>query len=172
MPDPKPGRPTIFSAEIAAAICERLANGESLLAICRDLAMPNRSTVYRWLAADKEFCDKYARAREAQADYLAEQALEIADTPQIGIKTKTGPNGMETTEGDMIEHRRLQVDTRKWFAAKVAPKKYGDKITTEHSGPDGGPIEHKDVSDLEAARRVAFLLERAARSAPKDEGEA
>ena len=73
------GRPTIFSQELADEICERLADGESLKGICASPEMPNRSTVFRWLASNKDFCDTYARAREAQADVLADEILVIAD---------------------------------------------------------------------------------------------
>jgi hypothetical protein len=66
---------------------------------------------------------------------LADEILDIANTPVVGVKTKTNEKGeVETTEGDMIEHRRLQVDARKWIAAKLKPKKYGDKQEIEHSG--------------------------------------
>lgn len=157
-------RPSIFSAELGLQICERIADGESLRAVCSDEAMPGRTTVLRWLAENDAFRGQYAQAREVQADLLAEEIIEIADTPLLGVTTKTSKDGIETTEGDMIAHRRLQVDARKWFASKVAPKKYGDRVQTEISGKDGGPIETKEVSDLDAARRIAFMLERAARA--------
>jgi hypothetical protein len=134
-------RPSEYTAEQAIEICSRLAEGQSLVAICRDDALPDVRTVYRWLAKYDEFCQMYARAREDQADTLADQIIDIADTPVAGIKTKTDDEGnVETTEGDMIEHRRLQVDARKWIAAKLKPKKYGDKIEQTHQGPSGGPI--------------------------------
>ncbi len=123
--------PVVYSERIADRICSRIAQGESLVNICKDAGMPNRQTFMRWLLEDKHegLRDNYARAREAQADYYAEQIIEIADTPLVGVKTKTNERGeVETTEGDMIEHRRLQVDARKWYASKVAPKKYGDKL--------------------------------------------
>lgn len=65
---------------------------------------------------------------------MAEDILDIADTPQIGAVTKTKPDGsVETREGDMIEHRRLQVDARKWLASKLKPKKYGDRVDLTNS---------------------------------------
>jgi hypothetical protein len=70
--------------------------------------------------------------------------MEIADTPVIGTKTVSKATGTETTEGDMIEHRRLQVEARKWILAKMLPKVYGDKITAEHTGNvgfDKAPVE-------------------------------
>lgn len=98
--------------------------------------MPGQSTVFRWLAKDEnaDFREQYARARETQADVLFDEILTIADTPVIGVKTVTKATGVEKTEGDMIEHRRLQVDARKWMLGKMQPKKYGDKVVNEHSG--------------------------------------
>jgi hypothetical protein len=99
--------------------------------------MPNRATVFRWLASNAEYRDQYARARESQADAIFDEILHIADTPQTGQKTVSKATGLEITEADMIEHRRLQVDARKWIAGKLAPKKYGDKIQAEHTGEVG-----------------------------------
>lgn len=113
-------------------ICERLSDGESLRSICAADNMPNRATVFRWLTKNTEFSDQYARAREAQADAIFDDILMIADTMQMGKKVKRMPGGkLETVTGDMIEHRRLQVDARKWMAGKLRPKKYGDKIDVE-----------------------------------------
>ena len=64
--------------------------------------------------------------------------MDIADTPIEGEKTKTidGPDGKKTevTTGDMIDHRKLQVDARKWALARMNPKKYGDKVDLNHGG--------------------------------------
>ena len=83
-------------------------------------------------------------ARDIQADVLFDEIHQIADTPQKGTKTVRRGEGdnstVETTEADMIEHRRLQIDARKWLIGKMAPKKYGDKQTHEHAGPGGGPV--------------------------------
>lgn len=128
---------TVYSEEIASAICERLACGESLRKICGDEKMPALRTVFDWLADDRflSFRTKYAHAREAQADTLFDEILDIADTPQLGEKTKTKPDGeVEVTSGDMIDHRRLQIETRKWMASKLHPKKYGDKLDLNVDG--------------------------------------
>lgn len=125
-----------FSQKTADAICARLAAGESLRAICRDKGMPAESTVRLWVTDNAHgFAAQYARAREVGLDALADELMEIADTPVIGSKTKIDEEGnSEVTQGDMIEHRRLQVDARKWYLSKLAPKKYGDKLALEHSG--------------------------------------
>ena len=134
------GRPSEFTQETADIICERIADGESLRAICSEDEMPNKATIFRWLAANESFSDQYARARETQADSLFDEILTIADTPMEGTKTKVTANGTEITTGDMIEHRRLQVDARKWMAGKLRPKKYGEKITQELTGADGAAL--------------------------------
>ena len=144
------GRPSDYTLETALEICARLAEGQSLRAICRDETMPDARTVFRWLEVDEDFRQQYARAREAQADALADEIVDIADTPQLGKKTKTTTDGVEVTEGDMIEHRRLQVDARKWTAAKLRPKKYGERIDHSLTGRDGGPIIIQSTSVDEA----------------------
>lgn len=122
------GRPCEYTQEVADKICERLADGMSLRTICLAEDMPNRATVFRWLASFSAFSDQYAKARIAQAETLFDEMLDIADTPRTGQKTVSKATGMEITEADMIEHRRLQVDTRKWVLGKLAPKKYGEKV--------------------------------------------
>lgn len=133
------GRPSEFSQETADIICGRLAEGESLRRICKDEDMPASSTVFKWLAAHREFSEQYTRAREAQADAMADEILEIADEGRND--TYMGEDGVERTDHDVIARSRLRVDARKWLASKMAPKKYGDKVTQEHTGPNGGPVQ-------------------------------
>ncbi len=132
------GRPSRYTTELAADICRQLADGEPLRSICRDSAMPDKATVLRWLA-DKEkadFRDQYVHAREMQADALFDEALEIADDATGDITT--GKDDKETVNHENIQRSRLRVDTRKWAAGKLAPKRYGDKL--QHTGEGGGPI--------------------------------
>lgn len=160
------GSASNYSQEIASTICEALINGKSLRSICESDDMPAASTVCLWLTLHPDFAEQYARAREAQADTLADEILFIADTPQEGVKVKETEKGVEVWKGDMIEHRRLQVDSRKWIAARLKPKKYGDKLSTELTGPNGGPIETKSsvtTPGCEALlQRIRARLERSA----------
>lgn len=131
--------------DVMRAICDRLAAGESLRAICRTSGMPSAPTVCRWVTTIPEFAEQYARARDIGLDLLADEIVEIADTPEIGTKTKTDDEGKtEVTEGDMIEHRRLRVDARKWYLSKLAPKRYGDKL--ELAGDTSAPLVVKLVT--------------------------
>jgi hypothetical protein len=133
------GRPTKHSAGLASHICALLAEGKSLREICRDENMPAESTVRLWVVDDRDgFSAQYARAREAQADYWAEQIVEIADDGSND--TYTDKDGNERTDQEVIARSRLRVDTRKWLMARMAPKRYGDKITQEVTGADGAPL--------------------------------
>jgi hypothetical protein len=129
------GRPSLYSDEIAETICQRIAGGQGLVEICRDEAMPHRSTVFRWLAKDAGFRDRYAQAREAQADYFGDEILEIADNAANDwMLRQQGEDTVEVANHDHIARSRLRVDSRKWLMSKLAPKKYGDKVETVHSG--------------------------------------
>lgn len=115
------GRPSKFTQILADRICERLAAGETLRAICRDEGMPPEPSVRRWALEKDEFSAQYARAREIGYQGLADQLTEIADN-----------------DGDPARDR-LRVDTRKWLLSKALPKVYGDKL--QHTGEGGtGPV--------------------------------
>ena len=129
------GRPSLYTIELTNEICARMASGRSLNTIVKDDDMPGMTTVFEWLGKYPQFAENYARAVERRTDLLAEQILEISDTPVEGIRTEETADGTtKIIREDMLGHRRLQVDARKWLAAKMAPKKYGDKLDLDHSG--------------------------------------
>ncbi len=122
------GRPTLYSAEMDAEVCELVATGSSLVTVCETLGIGYR-TVYQWLEANTEFAQRYARACEARADYIADEIIAIADDGSRDYKA--GEDGVALVNHDHIARSRLRVDARKWAASKLAPKKYGDKIQAE-----------------------------------------
>lgn len=145
------GRPSIYTPEIAAVICERLANGESLRQICAADDMPGRSTVFRWAAENVAFRDQYAVARAAQAEHMADELLDIADDGSNDWMERFYSEGQSLgwqVNGEHIQRSRLRVDSRKWLLSKLLPKKYGDAIRQELTGPNGGPIETRSVVEL------------------------
>jgi hypothetical protein len=114
---PKIGRPSDYNEEIASLILDRLADGESLRAICQDEGMPDRASVRRWIIADESFRSQYARARGEQGDHYADEIVAISDN----------------TDED-ANSRRVRIDARKWAAGKLRPDVYGEKITQKHEG--------------------------------------
>lgn len=101
-----------------------------MVEICRADHMPNPSTVYRWLDVNEDFRNRYTRAREDQADTLADEILSIADDAQNDWMERQGDaagSGWQLN-GENVQRSRLRIDSRKWIAAKLKPKKYGDKV--------------------------------------------
>lgn len=138
------GRPSSFTHEIADEICERLSEGEPLRQICRDERMPAWRTVYAWKAANADFDARIASAREAGHDAIASDCLRIADD---GINdTYIDDQGNVRTDTDVIARSKLRIDTRLKLLAKWDPKRYGDKQTTELTGPNGGPVEFTGIT--------------------------
>jgi hypothetical protein len=130
------GRPSSFTEDRAAEICARLVEGESLKSICRDEKMPDIKTVYLWMAQNEIFLHQYTKAREDQADTLADEILAIAEeSPMMTIANDDGVSQRLDPTG--INRNRLRVDARKWVASKLKPKKYGDKVAI--GGDDTAP---------------------------------
>lgn len=117
--------------------------------------MPCWQSVYDWIDEDDDFSRRFARARERGFDAIALEALEIADTPFEGVETEESDAGTKTKRGDMLGHRKLQVETRLKLLAKWSPKKYGDKQAVELTGADGGPVTY---SDTERTARLNAIL--------------
>lgn len=137
---PPAGRPSSYTPDMAEAICMRLAMGESLRAICADDDMPDKATVLRWVLVNPEFRDQYARARELQAEGLVDDIMEISDDGTNDWMERNSEPGEDIgwrVNGEHIQRSKLRIDSRKWFASKVLPKKYGEKQVVEHTDADG-----------------------------------
>ena len=146
------GRPSDFTPEIAKTICERLVGGESLRDMCEDEDLPSARTVHRWIVENEEFRQQYTHAREAQAETIFDEILDIADDGRNDwmVRRGRGDEDMGWKEnGEAISRSRLRVDARKWMASKLAPKKYGEKAALTGGGPDDDPIRTRpDLSGL------------------------
>lgn len=133
----KIGRPTDYNELLANRICDIIStSNKGLSSICMAEDMPHRSTIHRWLNENKTFKDIYARAKEDQADFLAEEILEIADHTDEDHTPFTGSN--------VVNRDRLRVDTRKFIMAKVKPKVWGDKIDVTTDGEKIAPIDYSE----------------------------
>jgi hypothetical protein len=133
----KRGRPSVYTPDLAAEICRRLAQGETLLAICRDEKMPCDATVRKWALDDKDgFFTQYTNARTVGYERMADELFEIADDGSNDWMERKRQDGSSETilNAEHVNRSRLRVDTRKWFLSKVLPKIYGDRTQHEHSG--------------------------------------
>jgi hypothetical protein len=109
--------------------------------------MPAQSTVYEWLLRHPDFAEQYTRAREEQADTLADEIIHIADEqPEIVVVTdKTGKVIEHKLDGAFLQWQKNRIEARKWTAMKLKPKKYGDRVALE--GVEGGAsIKTEDAS--------------------------
>lgn len=120
-------------AEQKQEIVARIAEGESLRAICREEGMPCMAYVMRWLSEDPEFAEHYTRARETWADAVFD---ELDDVSEQATQASTAVE---------VAGLRLKADNMKWKLARMNAKKYGDKVSTEVGGVNGAPIK-VDVS--------------------------
>lgn len=109
---------------------------QSLTSICADPKMPSIPTVTRWLADPRlaAFREMYYYARRVQAELLVDEIFEIADDTSKDWKPvydKDGEEIGEKPDNEAIQRSRVRIDTRKWFAAKMVPRIYGEKV--EHA---------------------------------------
>lgn len=129
MPEP------VYTSELAERVCTEVSSGKSLRQVCRELQI-NECTVRKWVLDDRNgFSTQYARARELQIAAMEDELYEIADDGTNDWMTiKRGGQEVEVPNNEVLQRSKLRVDTRKWIMSKILPKKYGDKVQTEHSG--------------------------------------
>lgn len=97
--------------------------------------IPSTFTFFQWLKEDAELAKNYTRACEIRAEKIFDEMLEIADTTVEGVVIEIDDNGRtKEKKGDMLGHRRLQIDARKWILSKMNPKKYSDKVDITTDG--------------------------------------
>lgn len=152
------GRRSTFTHEIGEDICEWIANGKPLAEYCREFDV-SVNTVHQWRRDNGAFDTAYAQARARGFDAIAENCLLIADTPAEGVETITKADGsIEVRAGDMLGHRKLQVETRLKLLSKWDPRRYGDRVSHEHTGANGGAIITGKISDEDAAKAYAEMI--------------
>lgn len=118
----------MFRDDLVNDILARISSGESLRSICRDDGMPCQVTVFRWIQERPGFLERYAMAREMQADSLFEEILDAGRVDPATSRTydEAGAVISEKVDSGEVQHRKLKIDTLKWAASKLRPKKYGD----------------------------------------------
>lgn len=130
------GRPSLYTPELAERILDQLADGRSIVEICRAVDMPSARTVHQWAADNPDFSQNYARAREVQAEFMDQLVMDVAEKA-----------------GDDPQAAKVKIDAYKWRAAHLAPKKYGSKLDLTTGGDKIG----RETSEVEAATRLAAL---------------
>jgi len=116
-----------WSEQLVTDICDHLATGKSVIDIGKLQGYPSTDSIYRQMHRDPEFATAIARAREAQQDHEADKCVQMAD---------------EATVED-YNVVKLRIWARQWRAAKLAPKKYGDKVDLNHGGEVGLTVNIK-----------------------------
>lgn len=142
----------------AELIVDRIAKGDTLAQICRDLDIP-RVVIYDWIKDDAEFAKRMDDAREAGFDAIAEEALRIADDGTNDFYEKESMSGLKTlgVDKDHIQRSKLRVETRLKLLAKWHPKRYGEKLEIESRNLSA----NRAISDdpVEAARQYREIME-------------
>ena len=126
------GRPTKKTPELIDEICAWIASGKSLHSFCREHDDVNISTVMRWVSEDEAFRERYERAREASADSHYDRIVSLSE---------------EVLSSPLVDHNRykIAIDAMKWTAARMKPKKYGDRVENVHANPDGSNLEISEI---------------------------
>lgn len=139
----KRGAPSLYDPELGARVCSQIAGGKSIRQICNGVEdMPSATTIYNWLYKQKEFIEQYANAREAQSEFYAQDIIDLADSC-----------GLSQEE---VAKCKLQIDSRKWIASKLKPKKYGDSTTIKGDKENPLDIGLAALLDVAAVRRTAI----------------
>lgn len=152
-PTKRIGRPPIYTDALAASVLKRVADGETLTAICKDNEMPDRSVVAAWArgesGAPESFALAYARARQQRAEVLSDEVLRISDAA-------------DDTSSASVHKAKLRADNRKWVAARLDPGRWGDRVQHDVTAqrvadapPAFDPLEHLDDDDRQLMRRLA-----------------
>lgn len=149
----KGGRPTKYTPKLAALICSLLAEGQSLRKVCALEEMPHISTVMNWLFKPskfrEEFVEQYRRARQMQAEVLADEMIDIADdSTEDEIYTD---DGRRLLNKEFVQRSKLRVETRQWAAVRLLPKVYGAKPVEDDD--DAPPPPAKVIIEVQDARK-------------------
>lgn len=145
-------RASTYTDETAETICARMTEGESLRAICRDQAMPSYRTAFNWLAINEDFRERYELAMQIRSQAIFEDMLDIADDGRNDWMQKRNADGEAigwVENGENARRSSIRLDARKWVLARMAPKKYGDKLDLNHSGA----VSTSDELDLSGLSR-------------------
>lgn len=131
----KRGQPPFeLTQEFADEVCSAIATShKGLKRLRKDHPhWPSHETIYQLLLRNKSFSDQYARAKMQQAEVLVDEIIDISD--ESSLDEMVDENGNSKIDHENINRAKLRVDSRKWIACKLIPRKYGERVHNEHSG--------------------------------------
>tara|TARA_A100000164_G_scaffold218176_1_gene193553 strand:- start:152 stop:616 length:465 start_codon:yes stop_codon:yes gene_type:complete len=127
----KLGRPSSKPNQvIVEEICDWIAHGKTLRSYCRLKGKPSWRTIYNWLDKDSDFSSRFTQVRMMGADAIAEEALELIDTPPV----LTGSEESPKLDNAHVNWMRNRADLRLKLLAKWFPQRYGDRVGLDHTG--------------------------------------
>lgn len=146
------GRPSLYTEDLAKRICHVVATHSlGLKKLCTMFEwMPDHTTIYAWRWERDKFSNMFTKAKLQQAELMAEDCIDIADDTSRDIITNK--YGDDVCNSEFVNRSRLRVDTRKWVAAKLLPKMYGDAQRVEK-------LEDENASLKEEARVLRAELD-------------
>lgn len=148
------GRPEI-PIDIEHVLSE-IELGKSVREISRELLI-SQGTILSRLNKDESIAERYARAVLVRAERYADEIVEIADEDcSIPLMDKDGNVIGSGIDKGKVSHQALRVDARKWVASKLLPR-YKDKLHTELTGANGGPVQVAQTLSPEVAELAAKL---------------
>jgi hypothetical protein len=148
-----------YSEELADQICDLVGDGLSLRATCEKLGIPLR-TVRSWIARRTDFAAGYDAARKLAIDGAVDSIIELAQSVR------------GTDSNAVVQAARLEIDSVRWLAAKLLPERFGDKLTSEISGPGGTPlIPERSADPTRVAHALMLLLSSIPRKPNRDDTE-
>ncbi len=156
MNQPKKGRPSTYSAELAKEICDTISSSsKGTKTLCKENPhWPSQATLFTWLKNNEEFSEQYARSKQAQIEFLVDEILEIADDSSKDCMVNE--QGVSVFSNTVVTRAKLQIDTRKWLACKLLPKVYGNKLESTHALSDTNQKEMTLLLNNIAALEAQF----------------
>lgn len=134
--------------KLVPMICARLATGEPLAVILRDLGLGTR-TVNSWREADPAIAAQFDEARDLGFDAIAHECLAIADDARNDWMV--GKEGGFVLDHEHVQRSKIRIETRLKLLAKWDPRRYGERVTL--AGDKEAPLEHRHTmtdAELEA----------------------
>lgn len=148
-------------------VCDKLATSSkglgTILSGGHDgLTLPSFSTVMKWMEEDSKLSDRYARAKEAQAEYMGEEFLELHEKAWVpvmvdGVPLVVDGKPVMTVNRASASAVKLEADNKKWLMSKLKPKKYGDKIAIG-GAEDLPPIQQNSTVTLTPEEAYKAML--------------